>query len=131
MGDAAVGVVEETDGRGMIAGGKLTLHVENLCLTRGMRGGRGLSAPDLLAIDRNGELSVALPCILGDLQGQCIGPAADGNRAAGGGGGGGGLPTVPLSPRAVYPEGRPSAKPFVPPLMVATGPDLYQELTNG
>ena len=63
----------------MIAGGERTLHVENLCLTRGMRSGRGLGAADLLAIDRNGELSVALPCILGDLQSQCIGPAADGD----------------------------------------------------
>ena len=74
---AAIGVVEEVDGRGVAAGGECSPHVENLCLSRRMRGGRGLSAADLAAIDRDGELRIAIPRILGNLQRQRIGPAAD------------------------------------------------------
>src|ERR1700677_599920 len=47
-----------------------------------MRRGCGLGAADLMAINRDGELCIALPRVLGDLQGQRVGPTADGDRTA-------------------------------------------------
>ena len=127
--DAAVGIVEEVDGRGMFAGGKRTHHVEGLCLTRRMRGGRGLGATDLLAIDRDDELCVALKAssetfrasVSGPLPMVTVPPGVERRRIA----------NCSATSKSRIPRRQTLAKPFVPPLMVATGPDLYQESTNG
>ena len=76
-GRAAIGIVEEINGCGMAAGGECSEHVERLCLTCPVQGGRGLSATDLMAIDKDRELSVAQIGILGDLQRQRVGAGAD------------------------------------------------------
>ena len=79
-GRAAIGVVEEVDGRNVAAGGECSQHVEDLCLSGRMRGGGGQRAADLPAINRDDELGVAVPRILGNPQRQGTGPAADRDR---------------------------------------------------
>ena len=74
---AAPGVVEEIDRDLMRAGAPAAGDVELLALSQGMRGRDRLGAADLLAVDRDGELRVALPGILRHLHDQGVGTAAE------------------------------------------------------
>ena len=75
-GRAAIGVVEERH-RGRVSAGEGAQHGKSLELCVGMERGRGLRIADLLTVDLNRELSVAIPGILAHLQDKAVRAGTD------------------------------------------------------